>query len=139
MKVQVFSEFYSKVGMHGYPAKYLLSGQIVAFFTICICIRLEKFFTICICICIRPGTFLLSVSVSGQQNANRYRYLKKFKFDIKFSWANPIHHLSAPKCQCPEWLGTSHYFTLLHTTSTKKGQALGSGGSRIVALIYIWK
>ena len=44
------------VGMHGYPAKYLFSGQIVEFFTICICIQPEK--------------FLLSVSVSGQQNAN---------------------------------------------------------------------
>ena len=48
------------LGMHGYPANYPLSGEIVAFFTICICIR--------------PETFLLSVSVSDQQNANRYRY-----------------------------------------------------------------
>ena len=39
-----------------------LSGQIVAFFTFCICIWSE--------------TFLLSVSVSGQQKANRYRYQK---------------------------------------------------------------
>ena len=22
---------------------------------------------------------------------------------------NPINHLSAPKCHCPEWIGTSHY------------------------------
>ena len=48
-----------RVGMHGYPANYLLSGQIVAFFTICLCIW--------------PETTLLSVS--GWQNANRY--LKK--------------------------------------------------------------
>ena len=61
------------------------------------------FFTICIW----PETSLLSVS--GQQNANRYRYLKKIIFDIKFSWVNPIHHLSAPKCHCSEWLRTSHY------------------------------
>ena len=50
--------------MHGHHANYLLSGQIVAFFTICI----------------RPETFLLSVSVSGQQNANRYRYKKNLNF-----------------------------------------------------------
>ena len=49
----VFCVFW--IGMHGYPANYLLSGQIVAFFTICICI------------CIRRDTSLLSVSVSGQQ------------------------------------------------------------------------
>ena len=58
-----------EVGMHGYHANYLLSGQIVAFFTICICI------------CIQPETFLLSVSVSGQQTAKRYRYLKNKLFD----------------------------------------------------------
>ena len=52
-----------QVGIHVYPAKYLLFGQIAVFFTICICIR--------------PETFLLSVSVSGQQNANRNRYLNK--------------------------------------------------------------
>ena len=28
-----------ELGTHGYLAKYLLSGQIVAFFTICICIQ----------------------------------------------------------------------------------------------------
>ena len=56
------------IGMHGYSAKYLLSEQIVAFFTICIGMRLE--------------TFLLSVSVSCQQNAYRYSYLKNKLFDI---------------------------------------------------------
>ena len=80
--------------MHGCPARYLLSGQRVAFFTICILIRLEK--------------SLLSVSVSGQQNANRYRYLKKIIFDAQFTWMNAINHLSAPKCHCPEWIGTSY-------------------------------
>ena len=83
--------------MHGYPANYLLSGQIVTFFTICICI------------CIRPETFFLSVSVSGQQNAYIYRYLKKLIFDIKFSLVNPVHHLSAPKFYFSEWLRTSHW------------------------------
>ena len=34
------------IGNCGYPAKYLLSEQIVAFFTFCI--QLETFFTICI-------------------------------------------------------------------------------------------
>ena len=62
-----------QLGMHGYPVKYLLSKQIVAFFTVCIWIWSETLFTICICIQLK--TFLLSVS--GQKNANRYRYLKK--------------------------------------------------------------
>ena len=56
------------IGMHEYPANYLLSGQMVGFFTIfiCVCIRLEKFFynlylagdifNICIFnICIQPA------------------------------------------------------------------------------------
>ena len=43
-------------------------------------------------------TFFISVfvSVSGLQNANRYRYLEKLIFDMEFNWVNPIHHLSAP-------------------------------------------
>ena len=55
------------LGMHGYPAKYLSFGQIVAFFTICICIR--------------PVAFLLSifVSVSSRQNAERYRHTNSKK------------------------------------------------------------
>ena len=60
------------VGMHGYPAKYLFSGQIVEFFTICICVW--------------PETFLLSVSVSSQLNANRYRYKKKLLMYNSAQW-----------------------------------------------------
>ena len=40
-----------EIGMHGYPADYLLSGQIVAFSTICIYLYLTRdIFAICICI-----------------------------------------------------------------------------------------
>ena len=41
---------------------------------------------------------------------------------MKFSWVNPIHHLSAKILSDLEH----------HTTGTKEGQTLGSGGSGIM-------
>ena len=108
--------------MHGYPANYMLSRQIVTFFTLCICI------------CIWPETFLLlSVSVSGQQNANRYRYLKYCPFEI----IQLGESSTPPECQPLNATVLSDLELLI--TSTQKGLSLGSGGSAIVPKKYIKK